>query len=67
MVVSVNDESHKIEQDCTLNQLLEIIGRTDTRGIAVAKNNDVVPRDIWTHTYMNENDKIMIIQATQGG
>ena len=67
MVVSVNDEIQEIEQDCTLNQLLELIGRTDTRGIAVAKNNEVVPRDFWTHTYMNEDDKIMIIQATQGG
>lgn len=39
----------------------------DKKGIAVAVNEEVIPRALWTETPLNENDKILVITATQGG
>ncbi len=38
-----------------------------TKGIAVALNNQVVPRTQWPTTPLNDRDTILIITATQGG
>lgn len=37
------------------------------KGIAVAVNNQIVPRDRWATTTLQQKDKILIITATQGG
>lgn len=37
------------------------------RGIAVALNNQVIPKQAWISTLLHENDTILIITATQGG
>jgi len=37
------------------------------KGIAVALNNRVIPKDQWTSTLLHHNDHILIITATQGG
>ena len=36
-------------------------------GIAVAINETVVPKSQWTSTLLQENDKVLIIKASQGG
>lgn len=36
-------------------------------GIAVALNQQVVPRNEWASKTISENDQIIIIKATQGG
>ena len=66
MDVSVNDEIHELQEGCTVTDLLDHVG-TEIRGIAVAQNNIVVPRNQWESTTIQEGDNIMIIQATQGG
>lgn len=38
-----------------------------TKGIAVAINNQVIPKDQWSHTALQHSDQILIITATQGG
>ncbi len=37
------------------------------KGIAVALNNQVVPREKWEETTVDENDTVLIIIASQGG
>lgn len=37
------------------------------KGIAVAVNNQIVPRQHWATTTLHQKDKILIITATQGG
>jgi len=37
------------------------------RGIAVARNGDVVPRGEWTTTRLASDDRIDIVGAVQGG
>ena len=35
--------------------------------VAVAINDTVIPRNQWSKTTLNPNDKILVITATQGG
>ncbi len=37
------------------------------RGIAVARNGDVVPRSCWASTTLLEGDRIEIVTAVAGG
>lgn len=66
MLVSVNDDFHELPEGCSVAELMELVGN-ETKGLAVAQNNTVVPRDRWQLTRIQEGDSIMIIQATQGG
>ena len=39
----------------------------DKPGIAVALNENVIQKDQWNNTALTENDRILVITATQGG
>ncbi|MGZ3865723.1 MAG: sulfur carrier protein ThiS [Bacteroidia bacterium] len=65
--VYVNNKSCALPKDATLFAALEQNGVHSQKGIAVAVNNAVVPRTEWQNKILNENDKITIIKATQGG
>ena len=41
--------------------------RDDLRGWAVAINEDVIPRQDFENTFLSEGDRVLLIQATQGG
>jgi len=36
-------------------------------GIAIAVNQQIIPRNIWDSSQLNQNDQITIIRATRGG
>ena len=50
-----------------LSQLLQDLDLFESKGIAVAVNNKVIPKANWNTFQLNENDTITIIRATQGG
>lgn len=50
-----------------LSQLLDELDLFESKGIAVAVNNKVIPKSHWESFQLNENDTITIIRATQGG
>jgi sulfur carrier protein len=65
MNIKLNGEDHRIEGD-TVAALLDAL-RLSSAGIAVAVNDEVVPRDAHaTHT-VHENDRVEIIRAIGGG
>ena len=39
----------------------------ETRGIAVALNGRVIPRNAWTTTPLHDGDTVEIVRAMQGG
>lgn len=41
--------------------------RSDPRGVAVALNEEVVPRSRWAATRLTHGDRIEVLVATQGG
>ena len=67
MKILVNNESKSIEVNSRLAELLESLKMSEETGFAVAVNNEVVPRAKWRSVKLNENDKVIIIRATQGG
>jgi thiamine biosynthesis protein ThiS len=44
----------------------EITGTPDQRGVAVARNGEIVRRDEWTQP-VEDGDEIEIVRAVQGG
>ena len=67
MNVFVNDKSYIVSENIALNILLEEIKISNTKGVAVAINNKVIPKTQWKDFIINEDDNILIIKATQGG
>lgn len=67
MIVLVNDQPKELESGINLWQLIGILGLADAKGQAFALNNRVIPRSEFEGTSLHEGDRILIIQATQGG
>jgi len=67
MIVSVNNQSVQTPEAATLSSLLVQLALADKKGIAVAVNNAIVPRATWANFPLSGNEKITILQATQGG
>ena len=67
MKIFLNDEIHEVSEGSTLLSLTQELGRGDLSGWAVAINETVVPKSDLEGTLLSENDRILFIQATQGG
>ncbi|MBR1627481.1 MAG: sulfur carrier protein ThiS [Bacteroidales bacterium] len=67
MKVKVNDKDKIVPVGCTLEQLTQILGIKDNEPVAVALGTDVIEREAWKTTKLNDHDKITIIRATCGG
>ncbi|SDM38423.1 sulfur carrier protein ThiS [Siphonobacter aquaeclarae] len=67
MTVFVNQQPIEEADAATLLQLLTRLSLSDKKGIAVAVDAAVVPRAFWGTTPLTANQKITILQATQGG
>lgn len=67
MQLTVNNEKYEFPNEEKLNDVLKIFSVKANQGVAVAVNNNVVPKNEWQNFPMKENDSILIIKATQGG
>ena len=67
MKICVNDQPRVVSEAVTLAVLLEEIGLAGRGGLAVAVNDAVVPRSAWPVRNLAEGDRVLVIQATQGG
>ena len=67
MEITVNDKKQIIEERTVLSDIVFLLNGEKNKGIAVALNNVVIPKNLWNETIINENDNILIIKATQGG
>lgn len=66
MEIILNNEKRSISSPKLLDLLHEILG-DKTKGTAVAVNETVILRMDWGNFELKENDKVIIIKATQGG
>lgn len=66
MQITINDEVREINKATTLRQLLEQLC-LQTKGMAIAVNQQVIAREDWQNYKLQENDTIFIIRATHGG
>ncbi|MEC7986533.1 MAG: sulfur carrier protein ThiS [Myxococcota bacterium] len=67
MKILLNGESIEIAPNMTLTQLLALRGLSQSKGIAIACNEDVIHRTQWMHTTLQDGDRVEILQATAGG
>ena len=61
MKITVNGEDKILSAPLTLGALLEEMG-IDRRGVAVARNRDVVPRDAYETTALDDGDVLEVVR-----
>lgn len=66
MKLNVNGKEQDVPEGLTLAELAEIL-QTPAQGVAVAVENQLVPRARWAETHLKENDRIVVIKAACGG
>ena len=67
MILWVNKNKQQHEHSLSLLELLQQLNKAEQSGIAVAVNNQVIPRNDWSDQALQDQDNITIITATQGG
>ena len=65
--VYVNDAARAVTSGQGLLVLLEELAMANREGLAIAVNAEVVPRARWAERALREGDRVLIIQASQGG
>lgn len=66
MELNVNDERYSFDGENVLD-LIRVLNLEQKKGIALALNNAIVPKQHWNETPLEENDTILIITAAAGG
>ena len=67
MEITFNNHTQQIQQQTSVQIIINDLLGEKQKGIAVAVNETVVPKANW-HSYMlQHNDKVLVIKATQGG
>jgi len=67
MTIRVNDQPRHVALGATLLDLLRELALAERKGVAVAVNDSVVPRSEWPARSLAEADRVLVIQAAQGG
>ncbi len=67
MRIHVNDTEREVAAAATLADLVAELGLAGRRGVALAVNDAIVPRAAWPARALVEGDRVLVIQATQGG
>jgi sulfur carrier protein len=65
--IKVNKDTVHITSTTNVLSLLQQLRGEKLNGLAVAVNETVIPRPQWEIMQLNQNDNVLIIQATQGG
>jgi sulfur carrier protein len=67
MKVFLNDEARELAGETTVGELLKDTDLSSLAGWAVAVNEQVVPREETADYELDEGDRVILVQATQGG
>lgn len=67
MKVNVNNKIHEVDSTCYLTELLQSLLGDAIQGIGVAVNDNLIPRSQHASYKLQENDRILLIKAAQGG
>lgn len=66
MQIIVNNKAMEMAEGSTLNALAEAL-RLPEKGVAVAVNNQMIPREEWSATSLQEGAQVVVIKAACGG
>jgi len=66
VTVLVNGELRELRQGTTVADVVALLGR-GPKGLAVAVNEELVPRTRWPATTLHELDRVELLTAAAGG
>ena len=64
--LTLNGEPRMLADGATIGAVVDDLG-LGRRGVAVAVNQEVVPRSSWDGTHLAAKDHVEILNAVQGG
>lgn len=67
MVVFVNDVPRALPANATVTMLMDDLSMATRTGIALAINDVVVPRLDWHQHALHDQDRVLVLAASQGG
>lgn len=67
MNLIVNGEPSSVADATTVFDLVTALAGDQAHGVAVAVNDQVVPRSSWRETALADGDAVEILTAVQGG
>ena len=67
MKIFVNDEPKEVSEGTNLLSLSNELVTSNSTGWAFALNDSIIPKINLENTLLREGDRILLIQATQGG
>lgn len=70
MQITINNQHHQLHEPfpASLQEALNLlVPQLKAKGIAVALNQQVIPRSAWADTSLHDGAELLIITATQGG
>ena len=66
MQIIVNNKAMEMAESSTLSALAETL-RLPEKGVAVAVNNQMIPREEWSATGLQAGVQVVVIKAACGG
>ena len=66
MQIIVNNKAMEMAEGSTLSALAGAL-RLPEKGVAVAVNNQMIPREEWSATSLQEGTQVVVIKAACGG
>ena len=66
ITVYVNKEKITFQNQPSIKEVLSQFNISD-KGIAIAVNEQIISKELWSNALLNEQDQMLIIKATQGG
>jgi sulfur carrier protein len=67
MNIYINSKLQELPAQAKLTDALGALNISAQKGIAIAINNNVIPRGEWDTHVLQDADKVTLIRATQGG
>ena len=67
MNINLNGKNHEINPDTSLIRLIDDLGLTGRKAIAIALNGEVLTRERYKEIILNEGDSLEVVRAIGGG
>ncbi len=67
MRITFNNHIQEIQEQASVQLIINDLIGDKQKGIAVAVNETIVPKAAWTNYLLQPNDTVLVIKATQGG
>jgi sulfur carrier protein len=66
MRITINGKSRDIANTMTLHDLALFLNLMPER-VIIELNDKVIPRDLWTQTFLSDNDRLEMVSLVGGG